>query len=177
MNAIQYFDWGYNGNNIPFCQVRVKDYFTTQKGKNIERHIPLQGDYRSIVNFGVITPSGVESVDVKTKKFEIIREGNDIVCKTYIKSNFRETRKLTGVAFHTHFNSRPYINSESYVNFYINGRKVKTVGGMAGIVVEKLVISFYSSGGDLEKGMMYEDNGEAIPFQSLFEKELTIVLN
>ena len=128
------------------------------------------------VNFGVITPSGVESVDVKTKKFEIIREGNDIVCKTYIKSNFRETRKLTSVAFHTHFNSRPYINSESYGHFYINGRKVKTVKGMAGIVVEKLVISFYSSGGDLEKGMMYEDNREAVSFQSLFGKELTIVL-
>ena len=177
MNAIQYFDWGDNGNNIPFCQVRVKDYFTTQKGKNIERHIPLQGDYRSSVNFGVITPSGIGSVDVKTKKFEIIREGNDIVCKTYIKSNFSETRKLTSVSFHTHFNSRPYINSESYGNFYINGRKVKIVSSMSGIVVEKLVISFYSSGGDLEKGMTYEDNGEAITFQSLFGKELTIVLN
>ena len=177
MNAIQYFDWGDNGNNIPFCQVRVKDYFTTQKGKNNERHIPLQGDYRSSVVFGVITPSGVESVDVKTKKFEIIREGNDIVCKTYIKSNFRETRKITSVAFHTHFNSsRPHINSESYGLFYINGRKVKTVGGMAGIVFEKLVISFYSSGGDLEKGIIYEDNGESITFQSLFGKELTIVL-
>ena len=176
MNAIQYFDWGNNGNNIPFCQVRVKDYFTTQKGKNIERHIPLQGDYRSSVNFGVITPSGVESVDVKTKKFEIIREGNDIVCKAYIKSNFRETRKLTSIDFHTRFNRRPYIASESYGYLYINGRKVKPGGSMSGIVVEEAIISFYAAGGDLEKGIIYEDNGESITFQSLFGKELTIVL-
>ena len=176
MNAIQFFDWGNNGNNIPFCRVRVKDYFTTQKGKNIERHIPLQGDYRSEINFGVITPSGIGSVETKTKKFDIIREGNDIVCKTYIKSNFREIRKLTSINLHTLFNRRTYIASESRGYLYINGRKVKTGIGLSGIVVEEAVISFYVAGGDLEKGMIYEDNGEAITFQSLFGKELTIVL-
>ena len=177
MNAIQYFDWGGSVKEIPFCQVRVKDYFTTPKGRNIERYMPIRGDYKSIITFGVINPSGVESVDTYSKSFEVIREGNDIVCNTYIKSSFSETRKLTAVSFHIYFNRRSYIDSESYGNFYINGRKVKIVGGMAGIVVGKLAISFYSAGGDLEKGMKYEDNGESITFQSLFGKELTIVLN
>lgn len=177
MNAIQYFDWGDNGKEIPFCKVRVKDYFTTQKGRNIERYMPIRGDYKSRITFGVINPSGTTSVDTFSKSFEVIREGNDIVCKTYIKSGFRETRKLTTVDFHISFYRRSYIVSQSYGDLYINGRKVKRGVGMSGIVVEEAVISFYAVGGDLEKGIIYEDNGESITFQSLFGKELTIVLS
>lgn len=177
MNAIQYFDWGDNEKEIPFCKVRVKDYFTTQKGRNIERYMPVRGDYKSRITFGVITPLGIISVDVLNKSFEAIREGNDIVCKAFIKRSFRETRKLTTVDFHISFHRRSYIASQSYGDLYINGRKVKRGGSMSGIVVEEAVISFYAVGGDLQKGMIYEDNGESVTFQSLFGKELTIVLS
>ena len=177
MNAIQYFDWGGSVKEIPFCQVRVKDYFTTPKGRNIERYMPIRGDYKSRITFGVINPSGIEWVETYSKSFEVIREGNDIVCKTYIKSSFRETRKLTTVNFHIFFNRRSYIASQSFGDLYINGRKVKRGGAMSGIEVEKTIISFYTNGGDHEKGMIYEDNSESITFQSLFGKELTIVLS
>lgn len=178
MNAIQYFDWGDNGKEIPFCKVRVKDYFTTQKGKNIERYMPIKGDYKSKITFGVINPSGINSVDTFSKSFEVIREGNDIVCKTYIRSDFRETRKITGVDFHINFNSvREYIPSNSQGNLYINGRKVKLGFAVSSIDVHNIGISFYMAGGGLEKGMIYEDNGESVTFQSLFGKELTIVLS
>lgn len=177
MNAIQYFDWGDNGKEIPFCKVRVKDYFTTQKGRNIERYMPIQGDQSSVILIHLMNPEEIMPIKIHTKSFKIVREGNDIVCNAYIRSNFRTTRKLKAINFVVKFNSRPYIPSLSLGNLYINGRKIKGEGNPCGIGVSYENISFDTTGSTPEKGMIYEDNGESVTFQSLFGKELTIVLS
>ena len=176
MNAIQYFDWG--GNNvkeIPFCQVRVKDYFTTQNGKNIERHMPIQRDLYSAITVHLL-PEEIRTIKIYTKNFEAVREGNDFVCKAYIRSNFRTTRVLKSISFHIRLNSRPFASYLGFGNLYINGRKIKGDDRIGNVEFSSDHVALYAIKGTFEEYMNYEDNGEAVTFQSLFGKELTIVL-
>lgn len=178
MNAIQYFDWG--GNNvkeIPFCQVRVKDYFTTQQGKNIERYMPIQRNPYSVITVNLINPYEIIPIKIYTKNFEVVREGNDFVCKAYIRSNFRTTRVLKSIGFNIRFNNRPFASYLGFGNLYINGRKIKGDGRTGNVNISSEYVSFDAIKGTFEEYMNYEDNGEAVTFQSLFGKDLVIVLN
>lgn len=178
MNAIQYFDWG--GNNvkeIPFCQVRVKDYFTTRQGKNIERYMPIQRNPYSVITVNLINPDEIIPIKIYTKNFEVVREGNDFVCKAYIRSNFRTTRVLKSIGFNIRFNNRPFASYLGFGNLYINGRKIKGDGRTGDVDISSEYVAFDAIKGTFEEYMNYEDNGEAVTFQSLFGKDLVIVLN
>lgn len=163
MNAIQYFDWGGNGGSIPFCTIRAKDFFATQKGRDVERFVPIPFRYRSELSIGV-NPYRARDISIN-KKFDYIREGNDLVCKTYINKNISESRDLSGLVFTSKFldSSNTVFDKELYGYAYIEGRKINI---SAVIFTDRLVY--------FNLDTVFMDNNERLTLQGALGKEIII---
>ena len=163
MNAIQYFDWGGNGGSIPFCTIRAKDFFATQKGRDVERFVPIPFRYRSELSIGV-NPYRARYVSIN-KKFDYIREGNDLVCKAYINKNISESRDLSGLDFISRFldssNTVFYKELDGYA--YIEGRKIN----VGTVVFTDSMVSF-------NLNTVFMDNNERLTLQGALGKEIII---
>lgn len=163
MNAIQYFEWGGNGGSIPFCTIRAKDFFATQKGRDVERFVPIPFRYRSELSIGV-NPYRARYVSIN-KKFDYIREGNDLVCKAYINKNISESRDLSGLDFISRFldssNTVFYKELDGYA--YIYGRKIN----VGTVVFTDSMVSF-------NLNTVFMDNNERLTLQGALGKEIII---
>ena len=163
MNAIQYFDWGGNGWSIPFCTIRAKDFFATQKGRDVERFFPIPFRYRSELSIGV-NPYRARYVSIN-KKFDYIREGNDLVCKTYINKNISESRDLSGLKFTSRFldRSNTVFDKELDGYAYIEGRKINVS-----------TVEFTDSLVSFSLDTVFMDNNERLTLQGALGKEIII---
>lgn len=163
MNAIQYFDWGGNGGSIPFCTIRAKDFFATQKGRDVERFFPIPFRYRSELSIGV-NPYRARDVRIN-KKFDYIRDGNDLVCKAYINKNISESRDLSGLEFTSRFldSSNTVFDKELYGYAYIDGRKINVCSVRFS---DRLVL--------FNLDTVFMDNNERLTLQGALGKEIII---
>ena len=161
MNAIQYFEWGGNEKNIPLFSIRAKDLFVTRMGRMAEGNFPFSFEY-----FSSISMNGFSLQLSRFKKFDYIREGNDLVCKTYIlKSTIElmESRELSNFIL-----TSGSLSNFPYLNFvgdpYIDGRPLKKREGKIYTTGRLFTIIFVAE---------YND-GEKIRFRDLLGKEIII---
>ncbi len=173
MNAIQYFDWGEDDKGIPFCTIRIKNFFNNPSSNKFIFDSPP-------TMFSLITYSAQGSVEGHQYKRtpEVRREGNDFVWNMYIKKKFiRDRRKLQVISF-SYANEGsvfPLSNTKFSANIYISNRKVKRNLGAPQVEYFERNIGA-SIGRGIEEFLMFEDNNEAITLSSLLGKEIVFEL-
>lgn len=173
MNAIQYFEWGEYDKGIPFCTIRIKNFFNNPKSNKFIFDSPP-------TMFSLITYSAQESEGHQYKRTpKVRREGNDFVWNMYIKKKFiRDRRNLRIISF-SYSNEGSVFNIYQQTRFsadiYISGRKIKRNLGVSQVSFFERNIGASMSGG-AEEFIIFEDNNEAITISSLLGKEIVFEL-
>ena len=174
MNAIQYFDWGEDDKGIPFCTIRIKNFFNNPSSNKFIFDSPP-------TMFSLITYSAQGSVEGHQYKRtpEVRREVNDFVWNMYIKKKvIRDRRNLQGISF-SYANEGSVFNiyqqTRFSANIYISGRKIKRNLGVPQVSFFERNIGASMSRGT-EEFIIFEDNNEAITISSLLGKEIVFEL-
>ena len=173
MNAIQYFDWGEDDKGIPFCTIRIKNFFNNPNSNKFIFDSPP-------TMFSLITYSAQANEGHQYKRTpEVRREGNDFVWDMYIKKKFiRDRRNLQGISF-SYANEGSVYNIYQQTRFsadiYVSGRKIKRNLGAPQVGYFERNIGA-SIGRGIEEFLMFEDNNEAITLSSLLGKEIVFEL-
>jgi len=174
MNAIQYFEWGGEGKKIHYCRIRVKNFFNTQEGRNMENFLPFRVSNSSYISY---IPIHEENVKWQVRRSKVFREGNDFVWDVFIKENINDTRTPNVIDFYISFGHVEYFNEAFFKtgNAYINGRKIKTSHSYSAFVNRK--VDIYLTLPSWSGAVRYEDNDEPITLPSLINKEIVLELN
>ena len=174
MNAIQYFEWGMDDKGIPFCTIRIKNFFNNPNSNKFIFDSPP-------TMFSLITYSAQGSDEGHQYKRtpEVRREGNDFVWNMYIKKKFiRDRRNLQGISF-SYANEGSvyniYQNTRFSADIYVSGRKIKRNLGAPQVGYFERNIGD-NIGRGIEEFLIFEDNNEAITLSSLLGKEIVFEL-
>ena len=173
MNAIQFFDWGGDGDkSIPFCSVRLKNFFKIPKSDKFPWNA-LSENMTSVV----YSTDGLDARVIKSKTAITKKEGNDFVLNFFIKeSSLRDRKNLTVINFNCYLDGSLFNVGKStkfYAEIYVSGRKIKRDRGFSQVSFwEKNIGANMGENGSVR----FEDNNEAVTLSSLLNKEIVFEL-
>jgi hypothetical protein len=177
MNAIRYFEWGGGKRDIPYCKVRLKNFFALTEGRKFIGHIPLQ-IFESKVQYSIYNNTENVSNIIRSKKTEMYQEGNDFIWNVFIKAPIKDNRTLVNIALVSVSDANRWLffnMFEKWPGGYISGRKIKEESLRSGIHFDNESLQIAIASG-LNVPLRFEDNNEAITLSSLLGKEIVFEL-